>query len=103
MTKKPYTVIGVYLDNHKRYADTFIALSPSHAEKQAMDAAESSLLIAGVVERSVNMAEETPADLVVDVLYETIRRIEDAGKDCPSDLIDMLPRLKTAVGELEKT
>lgn len=54
---KKYTVIGVYLDNQQRYADTFDALSSEDAEDQAVAATsdEGDLLVAGVVEGDVKV------------------------------------------------
>lgn len=47
-----YLVIGIYADNHQRYADTFDASTPDEAEEMAQDAAKAahtSLIIAGVL------------------------------------------------------
>lgn len=58
--KKTYTVIGIYADNHQRYADSFKAVDAEDAEQQATALAQKEegceLLIAGVVEGDVKMA-----------------------------------------------
>lgn len=47
-----YTVIAVYSDNHQRWAESFEAEDPDHAEEQAKDSASASgltLIIAAVI------------------------------------------------------
>ena len=46
---KTYLVIGVYEDNHQRYADYFCADSPAQAEQLAQKEVESPLIIAAVM------------------------------------------------------
>lgn len=49
---KTYTVIGIYADNHQRWAESYQADNPEHAEEQALDSAKSQdceLIIAGTV------------------------------------------------------
>ena len=53
---KQYTVIGVYADNHQRWAESFMAEDVAHAEEQAQDSAGGDLIIAGVVLGKVTVA-----------------------------------------------
>ena len=55
---KTYTVIGIYADNHQRWAESFQAEDVEHAEEQAQDSARAQdceLIIAGVCLGEVRM------------------------------------------------
>ena len=45
-----YTVIGIYEDNHQRYADTVEADSPEEAERIVENSDGPRVMIAGTVE-----------------------------------------------------
>lgn len=47
-----------------------------------------------------SLSHET-AKHIYEVVCDTICRIEDAGKDAPSDLVDHLPRLEGVVDALQ--
>lgn len=55
-----YLVIGLYADNHQRFADTYRARTAEGAERQALAAAhergEGDLIVAGVLHRGVVVA-----------------------------------------------
>ncbi len=48
-TLHPYTVVGVYEDDHARWADSFYASSPEDAEDQV----PSGIIVAGVFEGEI--------------------------------------------------
>jgi hypothetical protein len=55
---KTYTVVGIYEDNHQRWAESYQADDAAHAEEQALDSAKSQdceLLIAAVIEGDVKV------------------------------------------------
>jgi hypothetical protein len=52
---KKYLVVGVYTDNHQRWAEAYDAEDPDHAEEQAHNSVNGEgdgLIIAGVIDMS---------------------------------------------------
>jgi len=52
---KEYLVVGVYADNHQRWAESYQAEDPEHAEEQAHNSVNGDgggLIIAGVIDCS---------------------------------------------------
>ena len=47
--KRPFTVVGIYLDTEQRYAETVLAYNAAQAESQVYDECADTLVIAGVL------------------------------------------------------